>query len=252
MKAFKLFSMIVLAAMSAGFVSCDDDDDVWKSDNGYYYPNALVTCKVAPDNTFFLQVDDNTTWVPENITKSPYGNKEVRALVNATILDVTPMPGYTKTVRVNAMDSIRTKNTVPSLGERNDEVYGNDMVDVVRDWVNVAEDGYLTLRFRTTFSVGTTHYINVLTGVNPDDPYEVELRHNANGDMHGNFYGDALVAFNLKDLPDTEGKTVKMKLRIYYGSGVKNTIEFDYCTRKASGNTDLFLDGAANSLRPII
>ena len=73
----------------------------------------------------------------------------------------------------------------------------------------------------------------------------------ANGDMHGNFYGDALVAFNLKDLPDTEGKTVKMKLRIYYGSGVKNTIEFDYCTRKASGNTDLFLDGVANSLRPV-
>ena len=30
----------------------------------------------------------------------------------------------------------------------NSEKYGNNLVEIVRDWVTVAEDGYLTLRFR--------------------------------------------------------------------------------------------------------
>ena len=30
----------------------------------------------------FLQLDDKTTLLPTNMTKSPYGEKEVRALVN--------------------------------------------------------------------------------------------------------------------------------------------------------------------------
>ena len=55
------------------------------------------------------------------------------------------------------------------------------------------------------------HNINLLTGVNPDNPYEVELRHDANGDIGGSM-GDALIAFNLDDLPPKDGQTVKLKL----------------------------------------
>ena len=76
------------------------------------------------------------------------------------------------------------------------------------------------------------HYVNLLTGVNPDDPYEVEFKHNAYGDVEG-IWGDALVAFRLSDLPDTEGKTVKITLKYNSFSGEKS-IQFDYCSRKST------------------
>lgn len=60
----------------------------------------------------------------------------------------------------------------------------------------------------------------------------MEFRHNAYGDVYGE-PGDGLVAFKLDELPDTEGKTVKLKLKWKSFSGDKSA-EFDYCTRKAT------------------
>ena len=60
----------------------------------------------------------------------------------------------------------------------------------------------------------------------------MEFRHNAYGDVHG-IEGDGLVAFNLAKLPDTNGKTVKLKLKWKSFSGDKSA-EFDYCTRKST------------------
>ena len=59
----------------------------------------------------------------------------------------------------------------------------------------------------------------------------MEFRHNANGDTYGSEM-DGLVAFKLDALPDTEGKTVKLKLKWKSYSGEKSA-EFDYCTRKS-------------------
>ena len=71
--------------------------------------------------------------------------------------------------------------------------------------------------------------VNLVTGVNPEDPYEVELRQNAFGDTKGNYAG-ATVAFSLKALPKTGGKTVKLKVKYQSFSGEK-TAEFDYKTK---------------------
>ena len=118
------------------------------------------------------------------------------------------------------------------MGEENDQTYGTDPVEIVKDWVTIAEDGYLTLRFRTVWGAGSQpHFVNLLLGNNPDNPYEVEFRHNAYGDTYGES-GDALVAFKLDGLPDTEGKTVKLALKWKSFSGDKSA-EFDYCTRKS-------------------
>ncbi len=234
MRTMKFLTVLVLTIVSAmAFVSCDDDDDrVW-----YYpsYPNALVTVKPVAGNAFFLQLDDSTTLYPTNMTTSPYGDKEVRALVNFT--EVKPVnEDYTKSVVINWIDSILTKPAVPYPGEGNDGKYGNDPIEIVRDWVNIAEDGYLTLRFRTRWgNNGVAHFVNLLTGTNPNDPYEVEFRHNAFGDVNG-MAGDALVAFKLTGLPDTGGKKVKLTLKYNSYDGVK-TIQFDYQSRKTSAST---------------
>ena len=230
MKIKSIFNKKILIAIatisSLSLQSCLDDDDNY----AMRFPNALVTVKTDADQTVFLQLDDKTTLLPTNMTKSPYGEKEVRALVNYKEVD-EPSDIYTQAVHINWIDSILTKPIAPDLGEENDEVYGTDPVEIVNDWVTIAEDGYLTLRFRTIWGGSKKHFVNLLLGQNLENPYEVEFRHNAYGDTYGS-EGDGLVAFKLDELPDTEGKTVKLKLKWKSFSGEKSA-EFDYCTRKA-------------------
>lgn len=231
MKRMKL-TAYVLGLLTAGFTlqSCDnDDDDNWELRR----PTALVTVRPQADGKFTLQLDNSTTLFPSNMDKSPYGDKEVRALVNYT-KEYTEDGSFTadkiRSVHINWIDSIRTKMPVPTLGEENDTKYGKDPIEIVRDWVTVAEDGYLTLRIRTTWGVvNTPHYINLLTGVNPENPYELELRHDARGDV-GGYFADALIAFNLNDLPRTDDKNVKIKLNWQSFSG-KKSIEFELYLR---------------------
>ena len=231
-----LFAMGILFGFLL-FPSCLDDDN---SDWNKLYPNALVTVKHANDETVFLQLDDKTTLLPVNLKSSPFGSKEVRALVNYENVD-DPSHEYDKAVHVNWIDSIRTKPMAPNLGDKNEEEYGNDPVEIVSDWVTVAEDGYLTLRFRTLWGYQRiVHYVNLIPSNNPENPYEVEFLHDANGD-YADRRGDGLVAFKLDKLPDTKGKTVKLKLKWKSFSGEKS-VEFDYQTRAATSASSAITD----------
>ena len=172
----KAWLAVALLLSALTFQSCNNDDD---TDWDRILPNALVTVKQNGD-ACYLQLDDNTTLLAKNLNK-PFGDKEVRALVNYSVTNEMN-DKYNQVVHVNWIDSILTKKPVPSMGsdEANSEKYGNNQVDIVRDWVTVAEDGYLTLRFRALWGGQKPHYINLVTGVNPENPYEVELRHNVN------------------------------------------------------------------------
>lgn len=231
---------VILSASLFSLQSCLDVDD---NDGNLVIdpvepPNVLVTVKPVGENSFYMQLDDSTTLYPSNMKKSPFGNKEVRALGRVVELN-EPSKGYTKAVDVFWLDSILTKATAPDLGVSNNSVYGTDPVDIVKDWVSIAEDGYLTLLFRTNFSGnGTKHHVNLLTHQNPENPYEVEFRHNAFGDLKGKRL-NGLVAFKLDKLPDTKGKTVKLKLLWKSYDGTHST-EFDYCTRKSTKSIAAF------------
>lgn len=217
---------LALLASSVMFQSCLDDDD---NDTSLGYPTAVVTVCPTLDGGFEMRLDDKTVLYPSNMSSSPYGQKEVRALVNYTVDKNSAAEGNIF-VTVNRLDSIRTKYPAVSLGEADDETFGNDPIEIVRDWVTVAEDGYLTLRFRTLWGPSSTpHYISLLTGVNPDDPFELELRHDAKGDVNG-VWKDALIAFNLNLLPRYNGETEKIKLRWNSFTGEKKA-EFDICLR---------------------
>ena len=172
-----------------------------------------------------LQLDDSTKLYPSNITKPPYGDKEVRALVNYNKVNSNDV----NSVYVNWIDSIRTKNMAADLGTSNDAKYGTDPLEIVKDWVTVVEDGYLTLRFRTYFGNQITHELNLVKGSNP---YEVVLHHNANGDKSG-ILKDGLIAFRLDALPDTQGKTVDLTVKWNSFSGEK-TATFKYRSRSTS------------------
>ena len=92
----KSWMLLAMAAVSAlGFQSCLDDED----DYAYQVmvPNAIVTVKTTADDGFYLQLDDSTTLLPVNLTTSPFGKKEVRALTNFTPVD-QPTGGYTQAI----------------------------------------------------------------------------------------------------------------------------------------------------------
>ncbi len=228
MKTFlKLISATVL--LGGLSLSCNKNDGY---DMSMYYPNVLVTVKNVPDGTCFLQLDDKTTLKPVNLSKSPFGKKEVRALANVLKVRDDASP-YNQAVKVNWIDSIRTKALVQTAGTDNDKIFGTAPLEIVNNWITIVEDGYLTICFYGIWGrTGKVHYVNLLTGTNPEDPYELELRHNANGDVSG--YGEkatGLIAFNLRSLPDTQGRTVKLKIKYSSFSGNK-TVSFDYVTGK--------------------
>lgn len=223
-----LYLMVILLATTLWLPACDNDDnDVW-----YSYPNALVTVKPVNANSFYMQLDDNTTLKPINLQGSPFGSKEVRALVNYRLRDENPAP-YNHAVWVYWIDSILTKPAI-SVKEMNPDVdYGNAPVEIINDWVTVAEDGYLTVRFRALVgNSGRHHYVNLITGVNPDNPYEVEFLHNANGDSEDR-WADGIVAFRLDGLPVTDSETVTLTLRWQSYTGPRSA-KFIYKPRATS------------------
>lgn len=224
MKHIKFIATLLLLASTMPVLqSCLDDDN---DDNNYsmQYPSAIVTVK-NEGGKLMLQLDDSTKLYPSNITKPPYGDKEVRALVNYNKVNSSNI----NSVYVNWIDSIRTKNMAADLGTNNDTKYGTDPVEIVKDWVTVVEDGYLTLRFRTYFGYNITHELNLVKGSNP---YEVVLHHNANGDKSG-ILKDGLIAFKLDSLPNTEGKTIDLTVKWNSFSGEK-TAKFKYRSRSTS------------------
>lgn len=224
MKRLFLYAFsFIIALSSLALYSCDNDD----VEPSIRYPNALVTIKTnSSTGQVYFQLDDSTTILPTNIKESTYGKKELRALTNFKVQE-GQSGHYSKTAYVNWVDTILTKNMAQSFGDKNKEKYGDDALEIVKDWTTVVEDGYITLRFRTYFGNNIKHAINLVKG---DNPYEVVLYHNAFGDAKG-YVSDGLVAFSLKDLPDTQGKTVDLTLKWQSFSGMKS-VKFKYTTRK--------------------
>lgn len=201
---------------------------------------STVTFKTQADGTLFLEVDDTTAIIPVNYTTYPFkGYPEKRGIVTyLTDFSTTKsVPGYKRTfdVTLTQMDTVYTKNPVASTGsaEGDDALYGKDKIGVYLSGFphTTVEDGYLFIYF-SFFASGTIpHDINLVTGQNPDDPYEVELRHNAHSDVQMNQYSGT-VNFLLKDLPDTNGETVDLTLKWNsFTSGETESVKFKYCSR---------------------
>lgn len=241
MKYSKL-NFIGLAMAFIALPSCMDSDD----DGPQSYSTALVTVKATADNKTFLQLDEQTTLFPQNFTSQLYGGKEVRALMSFNELD-KQTPGFSKTIHVNWIDSIRTKDMITLQGNTPIEKYGNDPLEIVNDWVTIAEDGYLTLRVRTLWgNIGKVHSFNLIGNLNPDNPFEVELRHNANGDIHGKM-ADALIAFRLsalpKQYPSDQRLTLKWKS---FDGGIKQAY-FKMLMKSSASRNQQDVSGLQNS-----
>ncbi len=210
--------MAVTAAVASVFVGCSKN-----SSESTNFPNALVTVKTATDGSCYLQLDNNNTILPTNVSKNPFG-KQVRALT--CLKDLKSMVGvYNNSAEVVWMDSVLTKSVVPAKSTTPPVWgygYGADAVDVYDSWVTVLEDNYLTIRFRAYFNnSGNVHRMNLVYGGNPENPYELVFTHDS-GETASYFrYSfDGIVAFDLTKIPGlTSEKSALVTVR--YKSGIK-------------------------------
>lgn len=218
-----LIHLTLIALTAIAITSClDKNNDIIDT-----APTGLVTVWPGTDS-FKLQLDDNTVLIPTNISTSPYKDKVVRAFAQYTEEAVKKEAVLgdesiiTKNVKLNWIDSILTKKPVLTQGDKDDELYGTAPIEIIKDWCTVAEDGFLTLRIRTMAGTpGTKHIINLVTGTNPENPFEVVLRHSCPTSQMLNM-ADGIVAFNLNDLThDTNEVKVKVKWNSF--SGEKST-----------------------------
>ena len=184
-----------MMAITLSFQSCwDDDDDCPRHVIcPVEQPNALVTVKPNADNTAFrMQLNDSTQLWPVNMRQSPFGSKEVRALVNyrkptEEELEKGGIFGGISCVYVNWIDSILTKPMIEGFGsaEENLQKYGSDPLEIIDDWVTLVEDGYLTLRIRTRWGGNVKHIVNLVHRTDVNTPNYFTLYHNAKGDVNG-------------------------------------------------------------------
>lgn len=239
MKTLKTFLLVLgTILVSSTLYSCLDDDEGYSLGN---FSVGVVTVKPISGDTYYLQLDDSTSLWPSNGVKPYFGlDKERRAFANFTVLGKGQELNvdYDYVIRLNRIDSVLTKSIAEDLGEKNDEYYGNDPIWMKSAWI---EDGYLTFQFESYFDGVTKHFIN-LVKMEGSDTYELEFRHNA-FNSHSGGKGWGLASFRLNSLPDTNGETVKMKIKYKDYEGEK-VIELDYKSGSSSGKAPLM--GADN------
>jgi hypothetical protein len=221
--------------------SCNDDDKTAD------LQLALVTVKTNDAGKSCFQLDENTTLIPNNIDKPLYNGRELRALISYFEEETPAAKSIEKTIKLHGIDSILTKKTILVADGKVPEDIGNDPIEIVNDWTTCLEDGYLTLRIRARWSINPEkpHFIDLLAGLNSDNKYEVELRHNANGD-DGLYYGDALVAFKLDDFDFSNGEKLTLKWKSY--SGAEKSLEFTPWKRPADNSEAVLLGTEAKSI----
>lgn len=195
MKNFRVKSSVFafVAAIAASVSSCALDSDYKNYDENR--PSAIVTVKTLSSGETYFQVDEKTTLLPVD-WKNPYAS-ETRALVRYTELPDASAGLFTKSVKVNWIDSVLTKKAVPFTEEF--KKGANDPVELIPDWLTVCEDGYMTVHFATWWGPDgrKPHFINL--GIDPQNPRDLYFRHDKNGDDSATRAMEGIVAFKIDE-----------------------------------------------------
>ncbi len=183
--------------------------------------NGMVTVKTLESGTVYFQLDEKTTLHP--VSWSNVFGKEVRALLDYIELS-QECDLFTKEVKVNHIDSIRTKKAVSLMFRNQDETLGDQPIELIDDWMTVCEDGYMNVHYAYQYGDDLVkHELNL--GIHPDNPYDLYLWLDRKNDS-GTSWNDDLVAFDITGLiPCEEGEVVSLTLHWTSNDGEK-TLKF--------------------------
>lgn len=197
-----LKTILSIAALILALTSC-------KKHNQERLYLALVTIE-STETGVNIQLNDSTALRPVGMNPSAFKGKSLRALIN--YIKDTSEGALENDIKLVAIDTIRTKRAEPDLAEANDEVYGTDHIEIVKDWVTVGEDGFLTLCIRTyRDDPNISHYVHLVDKGIKDGKHCFELRHNAMED-DAYYLADGLIAFNLNDLAPEDRSPITLSL----------------------------------------
>ena len=237
MRRIKTFILTMMALTTAAFTlqSCLDDDD-----NNYCFttdPDTMVgVVTLKPDteaHPWWIQLSDSTVVTCSNIKEFPLKEKkEQRAYIYFKFDSAPSLTADIKSITVTHLDTILTKPLAPALEseEANNEAYGNDPVEIVKSNLEtLAEDGYMNIRFRTNWTQGSLHRVNLVRVADEDGLATFCFHHDANGETSG-VIGDGMVAFYLdleKDI-DRTPREIKIKWKSFTGD---KSVKFKYIPR---------------------
>jgi len=185
---------------------------------------AVVTVKRSPGDTVYFQLTDDITVYPvDNIEYT--GRK--RVLCGLSIAKERT-GSFDYTARVHWIEPIEegvVSTTSPASR--------SEGIDILNNWMTGVEDGYLTLRYAAWWGVATNilHKFTIVTGQDPEDPYSLILHHDASGDRKDSF-SEAIICFDINDLPDTDGQYVPLTLKWTRPDGTLASHTFEFKTRK--------------------
>ena len=181
--------------------------------------SAIVTVKQNSAGSVFFQLDDDTRLFPTNYSQPYNGMQRI-------------MCGL-REYRQNRCDILwmdfLEKGELVEAAAWNGE---SDGADILSDWMTSVEDGFLTVHYSAWWGEGDVeHTLRLVSGKNPDNPYELWFCHDSNGDTSSG-KGDALVYFDINSLPSTGGDYVILTLKWQNCAGELATKNFRFRSRQ--------------------
>lgn len=207
--------------------SCLKDDDSYSL--GKYWVGFGLVDKTGPER-FTIHLDNGTVLYPVagHIQGSWYENAG-RVLVNFTILSDKKVTDDEKEyyVKINSARKILKKGIIDIYPAIEDSI-GNDPI-IIRDaWVSKNQLLNFELRYLGNYA---THFINLVKQPGEitagDQPIELELRHNKNGDRE-DYPFNAYVTFDMSAIQIAGLDSVRFIVRSTNYDGVEKTFEGTY------------------------
>ena len=185
---------------------------------------AILTVKKTPTDSVYFQLNDSTTIYAADYQRQ--FTRMERVICGITVTN-TSVGRFKYKGYINWIESLDEGVVTPDSS-----VPGTDGLDILDDWMTSVEDGFLTLHYSTWWGANPVrHDFYLVIGINPEDPYEVELRQNCNGDRKDE-EGDSLVCFDINSLPDTGGQYTTLTLKWTTSGGAASEKKFKFKTRK--------------------
>ncbi len=201
-KNYKHLMIIFPLVLVMGFLlsSCVDDFH----GHPYYHDNLAASYGLiqtnSTDQSFVINLDNGSVVTPSSAITDFTPKDSDRVWVRFYPVSETPLTDSTfnYVARIYNINDVLFK-AVKKLSQVSEDSVGHDPIIVRGAWIAPKDILNLDLKF---YSSGSVHYINLLDngeGNGIANPYVLELRHNARGDMK-EFPVYAVVSFKLNSL----------------------------------------------------
>ena len=185
---------------------------------------AILTIKKTPTDTVYFQFNDSITVYPRDYQ---YGYDHMQRVICGISVYKEKYGSFDYIGEVDWLEYIDEGKFTSDAS-----VMGSDGLTVLDDWMTGVEDGFMTIHYTTMWGNNPVqHDFSLVSGTNPDDPYELELRHDANGDAKEQ-EGESIISFDINSLPDTGGEYKTLTLKWTTSGGSASKKEFQFKTRK--------------------